>query len=47
MYHLTDHTHGWNMGGGVRIVYIGWAADGGVNTVNHYVWNKRYTAGLM
>jgi len=27
MYHLTDHTHGWNMGG-VRIVYIGWAADG-------------------
>ena len=28
MYHLTDPTHGWDMGEGVRIVYIGSAADG-------------------
>jgi len=27
MYHLTDPTHGWDMGG-VRMVYIGSAADG-------------------
>jgi len=30
MYHLTDPTHGWDIGGCVRIVYIGSAADGGL-----------------
>ena len=33
--------------GCVRIVYIRSAADGVWDIVNHYVWNKRHTAGLM
>lgn len=28
MYHLNDPTHGWEIGGCVRLVYIGSAADG-------------------
>ena len=33
--------------GCVRIVYIGSAADGVLDIVNHYVWNESHTAGLM
>jgi hypothetical protein len=31
----------------MRIVYIGSAADGVLDIINHYVGNKSHTAGLM
>ena len=35
MYHLTDPTHAWSLGG-VCIVYIGSAADRVLDIVNHF-----------